>query len=83
MDTNRFNSTGFGQIVCLMTNSETLQRIVLLLIYSLVQVHWTAQLLSVFQGLGGCELYVRAVQTGRAIPMQEFTADFKHRLRGV
>ena len=66
-----------------MTNSDTLQRIVLLLIYSLVQVHWTAQLLSVFQGLGACELYVRAVQTGRAIPMQEFTADLKHRMRGV
>jgi len=28
-------------------------------------------------------LYVRAVQTGRAIPRQEFTADLKHRMRGV
>ena len=44
---------------------------------------WTAQLLSAFQGLRGCELYVRAVQTGHAIPMQEFTADLKHRMRGV
>ena len=45
---------------------------------------WTAQLLlSAFQGLRGRELYVRAVQTGRAIPMQEFTADLKHRMRGV
>ena len=26
-----------------------------------------------------CELYVRAVQTGRSIPIQEFTADLKHR----
>ena len=26
----------------------------------------------------GCELYVRAVQTGHAIPMQKFTADLKH-----
>jgi hypothetical protein len=26
---------------------------------------------------------VQAVQTGRAIPMQEFTADLKHRMRGV
>ena len=42
-----------------------------------------AQLLSAFQGLRGCELYVRAVQTGHAIPMQEFTADLKHRMRGV
>jgi len=29
--------------------------------------------LSAFQGLRGRELYVRAVQTGCAIPMQEFT----------
>ena len=26
---------------------------------------------------------MRAVQTGRAIPMQEFTADLKHRMKGV
>ena len=44
---------------------------------------WTAQLLSAFQGLRGCELYVRAVQTGHAITMQEFTAVLKHRMRGV
>ena len=44
---------------------------------------WTTQLLSAFQGLRGCELYVRAVQTGHAITMQEFTADLKHRMRGV
>jgi hypothetical protein len=44
---------------------------------------WTAQLLSAFQGLRGCELYVRAVQTGHAITMQELTADLKHRMRGV
>jgi len=44
---------------------------------------WTAQLLSTFQGLRGCELYVQAVQTGHAITMQEFTADLKHRMRGV
>ena len=42
---------------------------------------WAAQLLSAFQGLHGCESYVRAVQ--RAIPMQNFTADLKHRMRGV
>jgi len=40
-------------------------------------------MLSAFQGLRGRELYVRAVQTGRAIPKQEFTADLKHRMRGV
>ena len=28
-------------------------------------------------------MYVRAVQTGHAITMQEFTADLKHRMRGV
>ena len=44
---------------------------------------WTAQLLSAFQELRGSELYVRAVQTGRAILMQELTADLKHRMRGV
>jgi hypothetical protein len=46
---------------------------------------WTAQLLRAFQGLRGpgCELYVRAVQTGHAITMQELTADLKHRMRGV
>jgi len=44
---------------------------------------WTAQLLSALQGLRGCELYVRAVQTGHAITMQELTADLKHRMRGV
>ena len=37
-------------------------------------------MLSGFQGLRGCELYVRAVQTGHAITMQEFTADLKHRI---
>ena len=36
-----------------------------------------------FSRLRGRELYVRAVKTGRAIPMQEFTADLKHRMRGV
>ena len=44
---------------------------------------WTAKLLSAFQGLRGCELCVRAVQTGHAIPKQEFTADLKHRMRGA
>ena len=44
---------------------------------------WTAQILSAFQGLRGRELYVRAVQTRCAIPMQELTADLKHRMRGV
>ena len=40
-------------------------------------------MLSAFQGLRGRELYVRAVQTGRASPMHDFTADLKHRMRGV
>ena len=44
---------------------------------------WTAQLLSAFQGLRGRELYVQAVQTGHAIPMEEFTADLKQRMIGV
>jgi hypothetical protein len=49
--------------------------------YSLVRVLAGLLKLSAFQGLRGCESYVRAVQTGRAIPMQEFTADLKHRMR--
>ena len=43
---------------------------------------WTAQLLSAFQGLRGC-MYELFELAGRAIPMQEFTADLKHRMRGV
>jgi hypothetical protein len=35
---------------------------------------WTAQLLSAFQGLRGC-MYELFELAGRAIPMQEFTAD--------
>jgi hypothetical protein len=69
----------------LSTNSVTLRRVVQADLN--LQPHssacWTAQLLSAFQGLCGRELYVRAVQTGRAILMQEFTADLKHRMRGV
>ena len=67
------------------TNSFTLRRAVQADLN--LQPHssacWTAQMLSAFQGLRGRELYVRAVQTGRAIPKQEFTADLKHRMRGV
>ena len=58
----RFNSM-------LNTNSDTLQRVVQadLNLQLRSSACWTAQLLSVFQGLRGCELYVRAIQTGRAI----------------
>ena len=61
-------------------SSDTLRRVVQadLNLQSRSSACWTAQLLSAFQGLRGCELYVRAVQTGRAIPMQKFTADLKH-----
>jgi hypothetical protein len=67
------------------TNSDTLWRVVQadLNLQPRSSACWTAQLKSAFQGLRGCELYVRAVQTGRAISMQEFTADLKHRMRGV
>jgi hypothetical protein len=67
------------------TNSDTLRRIVQadLKLQPRSSACWTAKLLSAFQGLRGRELYVRAVQIGRAIPMQEFTADLKHRMRGV
>ena len=88
---NRCNSTGFGQlssfsIVCLISiPSDILRRVVQadLNLQPRSSACWTAQLLSAFQGLRGCELYVRAVQTGHAITMQDFTADLKHRMRGV
>jgi len=63
----------------LINNSDTLRRIAVqadLNLQPRSSACWTAQLLSAFQGLRGCELYVRAVQTGHAITMQEFTADF-------
>jgi hypothetical protein len=59
------------------TNSDTLRRVfqAALNLQPRSSACWTAILLSAFQGLRGCELYVRAVQTGHAITMQEFTAD--------
>ena len=68
------------------TNCDTLRRVVPAdpnLLQSRSSACWTAQLQSAFKGLRGCELYVRAVQTGHTITMQEFTADLKHRMRGV
>ena len=67
------------------TNSDTLRRVVQadLNLQPRSSACWTAQLLGAFQGLRGCELYVRAVQTGRAIPIQEFTAGKKHSMRCV
>ena len=67
------------------TNSDTLRRVVQadLNLQPRSSVCWTTQLLRAFQGLRGCELHVRTVQTGRAISMQDFTADLKHRMRGV
>jgi hypothetical protein len=66
-------------------NSDTLRRVIQadLNLQPRSSACWRAQLLSAFQGLRGCELYVRAVQTGHAITMQEFTADLKHRMRGA
>jgi hypothetical protein len=67
------------------TNSVTLRRVVQadLNLQSRSSACWTAQLLSASQKLRGRKWYVRAAQTGRAIPMQKFTADLKHRMRGV
>ena len=72
-------------ISMLNTNTDTLRRVVQadLNLQPRSSACWTAQLLSTFQGLRGRELNVRAVQTGRAIPKQEFTADMRHRMRGV
>ena len=54
-------------------NSFTLRRVVLadLNLQPLSSACWTAsaQVLSAFQGLRGCESYEGAVQTGRAIPI--------------
>jgi len=63
------------------TNSDTVWRVVQadLNLQSRSSACWTAELLSAFQGLRGRELYVRAVQTGRAIPVQIVSADLKHR----
>ena len=50
------------------TNSDTLRRVVVqadLNLQPRLSACWTAQLLSAFQSLRGCELYVRAVQTGQ------------------
>ena len=67
------------------TNSVTMRRVVQadLNLQPQSSACWTAQLLSAFQGLRGRELYVQAVQTGHAIPMEEFTADLKQRMIGV
>ena len=66
------------------TNSSvTLRRVVQadLILQPRPSARWTAQLLSAFQGLrGSC---VQAVQTGRAILKNEFTANLKRRMRGV
>ena len=72
-----------GRDSMLNTNSVNLWRVVQadLNLQPQSSACWAAQLLSAFQGLHGCESYVRAVQ--RAIPMQNFTADLKHRMRGV
>ena len=69
----------------LITNGDTLRRVVQadLNLQPRSSACWTAQLLSAFQGPRECELYVRAVQTGHAIAMQEFIADLKHRMKGV
>ena len=67
------------------TNSDTLRRVfqAALNLQPRSSACWTAILLSAFQGLRGCELYVRAVQTGCAIPMQEYTEDLKHRMINI
>ena len=71
--------------IMLNTNSDTLQRVVQadLNLQPRSSACWIAQLLSAFQGLRECELYVRAIQTGHANTMQELTADLKHRMKGV
>ena len=58
--------------IMLNTNIDTLRRVVQadLNRQPRSSACWTAQLLIALQGLRGWEFYVRAVQTGRAIPMQ-------------
>ena len=70
---NRCSSTGSGQlssfsIACLIPIVRvTLRRVVQadLNLQPRLSACWTAQLLSAFQSLRGCELYVQAVQTGQ------------------
>ena len=59
----------FNSIFNINTNSDILRRVVQadLNLQPRSSACWTAQLLSAFQELRGCELYARAVQTGRAI----------------
>jgi len=72
---HRCNSTGFGQLssfstVMLNTNSDTLRRVVQadLNLQPRSSACWTAQLLSAFQGLRGCELYVQLFKLGMLLP---------------
>jgi hypothetical protein len=76
--------SSFSIVVCF-TISVTLPRVVQadLNIQPRSRACWTAQLLRAFQRLRGCESHVRVVQTGHAIPLQEFAAGLKHRMRGV
>ena len=69
----------------LKTNSTTLRKVVQADLNQQPRANacWTAQLLSAFEGLRVCESYVRAVQTGCAVSMQDFTTDLEHRMRGV
>eukprot|EP00983_Pelagomonas_calceolata_P001141 39761-Pelagomonas_calceolata.AAC.1 len=68
----------------LRSNSESLRRVPKadLNIHSREPYCWTAQVLDAFQGLRRCDFFVQAVRQG-IIPIQEFTADLRHRLRTV
>ena len=77
VDMNRCNFTGFWFRSAvklfnsmLYTNRDTLRWVVQadLNLQPRSSACWTAQLLSAFQGLRGCELYERAVQLGMLLP---------------
>jgi len=44
---------------------------------------WTAKVLDAFQGLRRCNVFVQAVRQSVPISIQDFTDEFKHRLRCV
>jgi hypothetical protein len=87
---NRCNSTGFKSAVKLfnsmLTNNDTLRRVVQaeLNLQPRSSACWTAQLLSAFQRLRGCELMYELFKLGMLLPCKSLLQIWlKHRMRGV
>ena len=67
------------------SNSGTVQKVLQadLSIHSREPSCWTAKVLDAFHGLRRCDVFVQAVRQSVPISLQDFTADLRHRLRGV